>query len=85
MRLSVRRWRCLFPGLTAGVGAAQVVLAVAELVGPAQTVPPPHPRAVRRHAGCVGPCGGPAPKRLLGVHSLLGGPWGEGRFVAAEE
>ena len=55
------------------------------MFGPAQTVPPPRRRAVRRHAVGSRLCGGPAPPCLLGVHSLLGGPRGEGRFGVAEE
>ena len=35
---------------------------------------------MRRHAVGSGLCGGPAPPCLLGVHSLLGGPRGEGAF-----
>ena len=48
------------------------------MLGPAQAVPPPHPRAVRPAVIGSGLCGGPAPPCLLGVHSLSGGLWGAG-------
>ena len=47
---------------------------------PARAVPPPRPRAVRRHAVGSGVCGGPAPPCLLGVHTPWGGVRGEGAF-----